>query len=225
LSAIGITAGQTVAISVTHPIDHMVFACALYRMKVASASIDAAVDTYLERVRFDVVLSDKILPAVSAKQPSAKFIIVDPSWFQDKVALTLQQRTSASRDGSPDWVARITCSAADSHSPALVETSARTLEEGLMAYCISAPPDWTRMISIAGLHSDSGFVQALSALWLGRSVCFADVQSARNLSLLYRHDYLVGSRRCMRCTPQPLTGGSSAPRRSEMRWQRSVPIS
>jgi hypothetical protein len=47
------------------------------------------------------------------------------------------------------------------------------------------------MISVAGLQTNTGFVQALSALWLGRSVCLADLQHARSLSNLYKHDYLV----------------------------------
>lgn len=192
LTAIGLTAGQTVAISVAHPIDHLVLACALYRMKVASATITHAVEAYLEHVPFDMVLSDNILPGVSAKQPAARFIVVDPSWFQDQVAFGVGERTSSRRDTGPDWVSRITCYPDSKILPAVVKTTSGSLEAQLMSYCLSAPPNWERMISVAGLHTNTGFVQALSALWLGRSVCFADIPSARSLAVLYKHDYLVG---------------------------------
>jgi hypothetical protein len=190
LSAIGVQAGQTVALSIAHPIDHMVFACALYRMKVASASITSAVDTYLDRIPFDMVLSDKILTTVATKQPSAKFLLVDPAWFQDKVELTLNQRTR-SRRGAADWTARATCYGDRPGIPPVIKTTAQALEEQLMSYCISAPPSWDRMISVAGLQTNTGFIQVLSALWLGRSVCLADLPNARGLSNLYKHDYLV----------------------------------
>jgi hypothetical protein len=193
LSAIGVTPAQTVAISVAHPIDHLVFVCALYRMKVASATITDAVDGYLDRVPFDLVLSDKILPTVSTKQPSAKFNLVDTSWFQDQVTFDLAQRTSSRRDPAPDWVARITCYPDGMPSPKVVKTTSHALEEQLMAYCLSAPPKWERMITVAGLHTNTGLAQALSALWLGRSVCFADVHTARSLAAIYKHDYLVVS--------------------------------
>lgn len=190
LTAIGVRAGQTVALAITHPIDQMVFACALYRMKVASASITQSVDIYLDRVPFDMVLSDKILTTVATQQPTAKFLLVDPSWFQDKVEFDVGQRTSSRRSGS-DWVARITCHPERPGIPSVVKTTSQALEEQLMSYCLSAPANWDRMISVAGVQTNTGFVQALSALWLGRSVCLADVRNARSLSNLYRHDYLV----------------------------------
>ncbi|HEY1982849.1 MAG TPA: hypothetical protein VGH13_22455 [Xanthobacteraceae bacterium] len=193
LAAIGVTAGQTVAISVAHPIDHLAFACALYRLKAASASIAHATDAYLDHVPFDLVLSDGFLPAFSVKQPSAKFHLVDPSWFLDQVAFDVSQRASSRRDSSPDWTARVTCYPESGHQPIVVKTTSRVLEEQLMSYCISAPPSWDRMISVAGIHTSTGFVQTLSALWLGRSVCLADVATARSLSTIYKHDYLVAN--------------------------------
>jgi hypothetical protein len=137
-----------------------------------------------------MVLSDKILTTVATKQPSAKFLLVDPAWFQDKVELTLNQRTR-SRRGAADWTARATCYGDRPGIPPVIKTTAQALEEQLMSYCISAPPSWDRMISVAGLQTNTGFIQVLSALWLGRSVCLADLPNARGLSNLYKHDYLV----------------------------------
>ncbi|MBN8935132.1 MAG: hypothetical protein J0I13_02230 [Rhizobiales bacterium] len=191
LSAIGLSAGQTVGISVAHPIDHLVVACALYRMKIASASINAAADIYLDNVPFDVVLADNALPTVSVKQPTARMVLIDPSWFQDQTASTVTQRTTGHRDTETKWVSRIVCYPHSDGSCSVVRTSAQLLEAQLQTYCISAPPLWDRMISIAGVQSNAGFLQAISALSLGRSVCFTDVYNVRSLSLLYRHDYLV----------------------------------
>jgi len=191
LAAIGVSEGQTVGIALAHPIDHLVVACALYRMRAASASIITGADAYLDSVPFDAVLADSVMPAVGIKQPAARFVLVDPAWFQDEVTFTVAERAHGRRDQPLDWVSRITCYPNNSVLPAAVKTTARSLEAQLLTYCLSAPPLWDRMISIAGLQTNTGFVQALSALWLGRSVCFTDVQNVRGLSTLYKHDYLV----------------------------------
>jgi hypothetical protein len=190
LTAIGLTAGQTVGLHVAHPIDHLVLACALYRMKLASATITNAADTYLDRVPFDAILADIVLPTVSKKQPSTKMVLVDPTWFQDKIEFNAAQRTSSQRDAAPDWVSRITCFPENDAAP-VVKTTSRSLEAQLLAYCLSAPPRWDRMVTLAGLQASTGFVQALSALWLGRRVCFTDTQQVRGLISIYKHDYLV----------------------------------
>lgn len=191
LTAAGITAGQTVGLHIVHPIEHMVLACALYRMGITSASIANAPDAYLDHVAFDVVLSDRTLPTVSVKQPDARFVIVDPSWFQDQVPVTMAQRTGSRRDAAPDWTSRITCY--PNNLAMVVRTTSRAIEAQLLTYNLSAPAHWERLICLAGPHTHTGFLQVLSALWLGRSVCFADLQSVRNLISVYKHDYLVGT--------------------------------
>jgi acyl-CoA synthetase (AMP-forming)/AMP-acid ligase II len=162
LTAIGVQPGQTVAISITNPIDHMVFACALYRMKVASASIANAIDAYLDRVPFDMVLSDKILTTVATKQPSAKFLLVDKTWFQDKVEMDVGKRTS-SRRGASDWSARIICYPDRPGFASVVKTTSQALEEQLMSYCLTqlGPHDFGSRI--ANQHRlRSGAVRAVA---------------------------------------------------------------
>ncbi len=193
LSAIGLKERQTVGVHVVHPIDNLVLICALHRMKVTFANVTNALDAYLENVPFDAVLADNILPTVSSKQPASKFVLVDPSWFQDQVTFTVAQRTGARRNAGSDWVSRVTCYPKGAASTSVVRTTSLSLEAQLLTYCLSAPPVWDRMITIAGLHTDTGFLQALAALWLGRSVCFADVQNVRSIATLYKHDYLVAS--------------------------------
>ena len=127
LSAIGLTEGQTVGVHVVHPIDHLVLICALHRMKVASANITNAVDLYLENVQFDTILADNILPTVSSKQPAAKFVLVAPSWFQDRVTFTVAQRTGSRRTAA-DWVTRIACYPKGSAQASVVKTTSRALE-------------------------------------------------------------------------------------------------
>ncbi len=190
LVAIGVTEGQTVALNIGHPIDHLVMAAALYRMKVASATVNGAIDTYLDRVPFDLVLSDAIAPAVAAKQPNAKFVLVDPKWFQDQITFSIAQRMSSRRDPA-DWVCRITCYPDGTALPPIVRTTSRALEGQLLSYTLGAPPDWDRMISMAGLYSAAGFLHAISALWLGRTVCFADAKTIRTITVTHKHHYLV----------------------------------
>jgi hypothetical protein len=191
--AAGIGAGHTVGIHVAHPIDHFTLTCALYRLKAASAPIHVAPDAYLDTLAFDAVLLDSVNPAVVAKQPRAKVILVDPTFFQDKVEFSVADRTSSRRDADPDWVCRITASSNDARASDLVKTTSRAFEAQLIPYCLSAASDWERMISLSGLHTNSGLLLALSAVWLGRTVSLADVAIARNLIVAYRHHYLAGS--------------------------------
>lgn len=191
LRAIGLTEGQTVGISMEHPIDHLVVACALYRMRIASASITAAIDTYLDATPFDAVLSDNILPTLNRKQPRAKLILLDPSWFQDQTEYTLADRIGGRRPTDVNWISRVSLNEVGGAAPAVVRITASDLEEQILSYRISEPPLWDRMISIAGLQSNMGFAQAISALLLGRSLCMADLGSVRRLSALYKHDYMV----------------------------------
>jgi hypothetical protein len=191
LRAIGLTEGQTVGISMDHPIDHLVVACALYRMRVASASITASIDTFFDATPFDAVLSDSVLPTLARKQPRAKLVLLDPSWFQDKSDYTLGDRVGGRRQTDMNWISRVSLTQASGGEPAVVRITANDLEEQILSYRLSEPPLWDRMISIAGLQTNMGFAQAISALWLGRSLCMADLGSVRRLSALYKHDHMV----------------------------------
>src|ERR1700678_327052 len=158
LVAAGFTEGQTVGLNIVQPIDHFIFACALLRLKIASASINTHFDAYLDNVPFDAVLSDSVDAAFGTKQPAAKLFLVDPSWFKDQVTFSVAQRTRASRDPNRDWVCRVTCFPGHQRLPAVVKTTSRALEAQLTTCCLAAPPDWERMISVMGLHTLAGFL-------------------------------------------------------------------
>jgi len=190
LAAAGISEGHTVGLNIAHPIDHLILICALYRLRAASASINAALDAYLDHVPFDAVLTDSINPRVSQKQPAAKLFLVDTSWFTSKVTFSVTERTGAKRDPNPDWVCRVTCFPDDPRQP-VIKTTSRALEAQLTAHCLAALPDWERMISVVALHTLAGLLQSLTALWLGRTVCLADAAIARRLIVAYKHHYLV----------------------------------
>jgi acyl-CoA synthetase (AMP-forming)/AMP-acid ligase II len=192
LAGAGVGQGQTIGLSIAHPIDHLILICALYRLRAASASINTALDAYLDQVRFDAVLADSLNPVVSEKQPTAKLYPVDTSWFTDKVTFSVAERTSATRDPDPDWVCRVTCFPDDPRQPPTMTTS-RAFEAQIANACLAAPPDWERVLSVMGLHTLAGLVQTLSALWLGRTLCIADAGIARNLIVAYKHHYLVAS--------------------------------
>jgi hypothetical protein len=191
LVAAGFVEGQTVGVHVAQPIDHFIFLCALYRLKIASASINTQIDAYLDNVRFDAVLSDSVNSLFSTKQPAAKLFLVEPSWFRDAVTFSVAQRTRSSRDPNPDWVCRVTCFADDPRLPTVARTTSRALEAQLTSYCLAALPDWERMISAVGLNTVSGFLFGLTALWLGRTVCFAEAAIVRNVITVYKHHYLI----------------------------------
>jgi AMP-binding enzyme len=178
LVAAGLVQGQTAAINVAHPIDHFIVACALYRIKVTSASIGHAPDAYLDAVPFDVVIT-------------AKLLLVDTSWFKDEVTSDLTERTGAV--GDSDWTCRVNCFPDDRRLPRVVKTSARKFEAQIVTYCVSAFSDWDRMISVAPLHTQAGLLLGATAVWHGRTVLFADPASTRSLTSLHQYHYLVGT--------------------------------
>lgn len=190
-TAAGLAAGQTVGLMMSHPIDHMVVACALHRMKITSASISAAPDLYLDRIAFDAVLSDNVTPIVTRKQPGAKLYLVDTSWFQDDTTFSVAERSGASRDN--DWVCRRSCVPDDDRLPPVTDTTASSLEAQLIGQQLCAPADWERMIVVASPWSDSGYLNGLSALYQGRTVCFSEPATARRLIVAFKHHYLVGA--------------------------------
>ena len=189
-TAAGLTAGQTVGVLISHPIDHVVVTCALHRMKLTSASISVAPELYLDRIAFDAVLSDHVTPIVTRKRPSARLYLVDTSWFQDEVTFSVAERSGASRDA--DWVCRRSCVPDDDRLPPVIDTTASSLEAQLIGLQLCAPADWERMIVVSSPWSDSGYLHGLSALAQGRTVCFSDPGTARGLIVAYKHHYLVG---------------------------------
>ncbi len=176
---------------IAHLIDHLVFACALYRMKIASASIATEMDAYLAAVLFEAVLVDN--PAILSRKPAARLIFVDTSWFQDEVEYDVGQRSHARRDADTRWTARITCLPDEPRPPIIVATTAGALESQLLTYWLSFGTDWERMVSVVSLTSTNGFTLALVALSLGRTVCLANPDIARNLVATYVHHYLVAT--------------------------------
>jgi hypothetical protein len=193
LAAAGLAEGQTVAVNVAHPIDHFVFLCAIYRLKIASASVTGQVELYLDNVKFDAVLSDSVNSLFSVKQPAARLLLVEPSWFKDQVTFSVAERTRSMRDPDPDWVCRVTCLADGSPSPTVVATTARALEAQLTTYCLAVLPNWERMISVVTLNTLTGFLFGVTALWLGRTVCLAEPMIARNVIAAYKHHYLIAA--------------------------------
>jgi hypothetical protein len=193
LVATGLAAGQTAAINIAHPIDHFIVLCALYRIKVTSASIGNAPDTYLDAVPFDVVITDTVNPQVSLKQPAAKILLADTSWFKDQLTFDVTERTGAAADA--DWVCRVNCFPGDRRLPKVVKTTAHQMEAQIVTYCVSAFSDWDRMISVVPLHSPAGLLLGATAVWHGRTVLFAEPATARSLTSLHQYHYLVGTTR------------------------------
>jgi hypothetical protein len=193
LAAAGVAEGQTVGLNIAHPIDHLIVACALYRLKATSASISSALDAYLDQVAFDVILSDNVNPVVSSKQPAAKMFLVDTAMFKDKVAFTVAERTASAFGSDPEWICRVNCFPKDPRLPRFVRTTSRTFEAQLLTRCLSAFSEWERMITVTPLQSPAGLLLGLIALWLGRTVLFTDPGSVRRLAIVHKYHYLVGT--------------------------------
>jgi hypothetical protein len=191
LKAIGLKEGDIVALNIAHPIDHIVFACALYRMRITAACLEPN-DPCFDQLECTAVLSDSANALIGIKQPSARVVIVNATWFQDQAELSVRDRSQSFHDPNPDWICRLSRDPGAA-TPTLVKQTARSFEAHIQACCVMAPPHWERMISIIPAQSNAGAAHAMSALYLGRTICFSDVGNVRQIAALYKHHYLVGT--------------------------------
>ena len=191
LESLGLARGSLAGVSIAHPIDHLVLSCALYRIGVGSVPVETLLNV-AEPPTLGLILSDRILPPDMLKRVPATILLFDPSWFKEQTNVTLGVRAAEATTG--DWIARAFADQ-DNPSAPLVRLTAAALEAQLGHYYLSALPRWDRMVTTLSVNTNPGYLLALMALWLGRTVCFASPNSARELIILHGHDYLVTSLR------------------------------
>lgn len=196
LAAIGLKSGDVIGVSIAHPIDRLVLELSLARLGITTASLQGEIRAPLDRVAFTAIVSDRPSAMISKERLPVRQIIIDPSWFQDAVELSVAERQLPS-EVAPDWVCRLDAESFTADDRPL-EVSARALELQVQACTFVAPCEWSRLVTTLPPSSMAGYRHALGALTNGRTISFTDAQNFRQISAAYRHHYLVTSEQDLR---------------------------
>jgi acyl-coenzyme A synthetase/AMP-(fatty) acid ligase len=183
----GLKAGDRVGVHVRNAVGHMTLVCALHRAGMVSLSLDAP------QVEF---LNDTVIDALLTNSPIAdtatRMIPIDDSWFNSEPSEVAGPNTT--RQANPDSLCRLIMSSGTTGRPKIIALSYEAVCERLISYSIrTSTPSWERVVCTPGLTTNYGYSFAITALWLGRTICFAFDQTARLLILSHRAELLVAS--------------------------------
>jgi long-chain acyl-CoA synthetase len=183
----GFKAGDKVAITVTSAIGHMTLICALHRMGIASVSVEPPQVQFIGDLVVDAWLTNTPDPAVPART-----VVVDDGWFNDKaVAIEPARRPAPVEDAAP---CRYILSSGTTGRPKIIGLTYGAIRERLISYSIRvSTPSWDRMVCMPGLSTNYGYSFAITALWLGRTVCFTYDTTAIRAVVTHQAELLVAS--------------------------------
>lgn len=178
LTEAGVTPNDLVGVEIDNPIKHILTACALYRLGVASVPLRSASDGPFDRLGITVMLRDRF----GANPAPVRVEMVEDSWF------TGPPPARAGRGfANASAPCKIMLSSGTTGQPKALVFSAADIETRLMGYGLRlSTPSWERMLCMPGLSTILGFALAITALSYGRSVSFAPSADAA-LQMVARH--------------------------------------
>jgi acyl-CoA synthetase (AMP-forming)/AMP-acid ligase II len=183
----GLKSGDSVAITVTNAIGHLTLICALYRAGIASVSVEPA-----QVESLDDLVVDAWLTSITAPAKTVRTIALDDTWFNDRSINVEQNRESKARDDAA--ACRLILSSGTTGRPKIIGLSYGAVRERLISYSIRvSTPSWDRLVCMPGLSTNYGFSFAITALWLGRTVCFSYGTTGRDAILAHQADLFVAS--------------------------------
>jgi acyl-coenzyme A synthetase/AMP-(fatty) acid ligase len=182
----GLKSGDSVAITVTNAIGHMTLICALYRSGIASVSVELPQFDSLDDLVIDAWLTIKPNPAATIRT-----IALDDTWFNDKTANVEAGHSRRHDDGA---ACRLILSSGTTGRPKVIGLTFGAVRERLISYSIRVnTPSWDRLVCMPGIATNYGFSFAITALWLGRTVCFTYDTTALQAILSHQAELLVAS--------------------------------
>ena len=182
----GLKAGDHVAIAVNNAIGHIALICALYRSGISSVSLEQAQLDFIDDLAVDALLTNYDV------KTSVRVIAVEDSWFASTEVYSGFPNCALTRDR--DSPCRLILSSGTTGRPKIIGLSFGALSERLISYAIRvSTPSWDRLVCLPGLSTNYGFSFAMTALWLGRTVCFAYDSNARHLISAHQAEVLVAS--------------------------------
>jgi hypothetical protein len=178
----GFRAGHRVALVIANPLDHIVLCLALHRAKITAVHPGPQAQGGPDLGIIDGFLTDAPNVPFSLRYPNARMVIIEQSWLQGRDQVSVAGRASAVREAS------FTCEVNASG-----ETTSAEMDVQAEACLLAAPAEWERMVCLHPPQSAAARRHVYMALAMGRTACFAEVGSARQLASAYRHHYIVGA--------------------------------
>jgi acyl-coenzyme A synthetase/AMP-(fatty) acid ligase len=179
-----LTRGHCVALSGMAAIGHVTLICALHRSGITSASLDdprASLGGDLE--------VDAHLTAVPTTDAPVRTITVDDAWFNDADIDPAVAPAADDRD-----LCRFILSSGTTGRAKIIGLSYAAVRERLISYAVRvSTPSWDRVVCMPGLSTNYGYSFAITALWLGRTICFTYDTTARQAILTNQAELLVAS--------------------------------
>jgi acyl-coenzyme A synthetase/AMP-(fatty) acid ligase len=183
----GLKAGDRVAIHVMNAVGHVTLICALYRSGITSVSLEAMQTDLIDDLAVDAVLTN--LPEVKG---ASRIVAVDESWFAEKAADEAIPNSALLRDEKAPC--RLILSSGTTGKPKIISLSFDAVRERLYTYAIRASnPGWDRLLCMLGISTNFGFSFTVTALWLGRTICYPFEANPRQIILAHQIDLLVAS--------------------------------
>jgi acyl-CoA synthetase (AMP-forming)/AMP-acid ligase II len=187
LAQAGLKAGDCVAILAWEPAPQIALIAALAWRGIASVSLEPDQLDLLDDMLVDVLLTTK--PVASTK---VRTIEIENTWFTDATPEAAPGRRAEVDDAA---ICRYVLSSGTTGQPKIIGLSFGAVKDRLITYALRmSTPSWDRLVCMPGLSTNYGFSFTITALWLGRTVCFASPEMLpRYVVLAYRADLLVAS--------------------------------
>jgi acyl-coenzyme A synthetase/AMP-(fatty) acid ligase len=167
LKQLGITRGDWVSINVDNPARHLILLLALWRLGIPSASIRR------DLVDVAVVAGCKLfLSEAAIKSPeNVRQLQVTEDWFTQRAPGYVPVTDSLF---AADDVCRVTFTSGSTGLAKPVAHSEAAYQRRILDTLLTSfQRPWKRLLIMGGLSTGFGAAQALQALWLGLTVCFA----------------------------------------------------
>lgn len=154
---------KPVGLLIENPVRHIIVGLALIRSGYAIASLRRDLLNPALSNGFSTILTDERLPLVEGMRP----ILVDDGWFTQSPAKKIPAVEIA-----PDRVIRIAFTSGSTGRPKAIAHTHQTTIERIHSMIMLGIGRGERLMSGFGL-SGPGFIQALTAIVSGRTICFA----------------------------------------------------
>jgi acyl-coenzyme A synthetase/AMP-(fatty) acid ligase len=187
LEANGLKAGDRVGINIANAIGHVTILCALHRCGIVSVSMDRPQVESLNEGVIDALLTDAPISGTTTRM-----IPVDESWFKGARGRAPHPTPRATL--ADEALSRLVFSSGTTGQPKIIGLSRRAVKERLLSYSVRlSKPSWERIVCMPGLSTNYGYSFTITALWLGRAVCFPIGANARQMIMAYQAEILVAS--------------------------------
>lgn len=171
-----------VGLAIPNPVGHVTAFCALHLAGYPSLSLEVAQLPTLQPGLVDLLLTNVDVP-----EAPCEIIRIEDAWFEDDCDFPAAEVDS-------DAIARLVLSSGTTGVPKIIALTRQAVAERVATYAVRlSKPSWERIVCGPGLSTNYGYSFTITALWLGRTICFTAPHYTREMIVSYQADALVAS--------------------------------